>query len=74
MRPDAVLIWREGTTRSTLAVEYDTGTERLRRLVDKVEGYAIPLFEGTAPPPLPTASTDAGDRATGPPRRSWSRP
>lgn len=39
-RPDAVLTWREGTTQSTLALEYDTGTERLAGLAEKVDRYA----------------------------------
>ncbi|MFI1386370.1 replication-relaxation family protein [Embleya sp. NPDC020886] len=39
-RPDAVLTWREGTPRSLLALEYDTGTERLARLVEKIDRYA----------------------------------
>ncbi|MFI6587434.1 replication-relaxation family protein [Embleya sp. NPDC050493] len=43
VRPDAVLTWREGDARSTLALEYDTGTERLARLVDKIDRYATLL-------------------------------
>ncbi|MFJ8746698.1 replication-relaxation family protein [Embleya sp. NPDC127516] len=39
-RPDAVLTWQEGTAQSTLALEYDTGTERLARLAEKVDRYA----------------------------------
>lgn len=39
VRPDAVLTWRQGSTRATLAIEYDTGTERLARLVDKIGAY-----------------------------------
>ncbi|MFI6984269.1 replication-relaxation family protein [Embleya sp. NPDC050154] len=42
-RPDAVLTWREGDARSTVALEYDTGTERLARLVDKIDRYAALL-------------------------------
>ncbi|GCE02194.1 replication-relaxation family protein [Embleya hyalina] len=43
VRPDAVLTWREGPSQSTLALEYDTGTERLARLVDKTDRYAALL-------------------------------
>ncbi|MET7304583.1 replication-relaxation family protein [Embleya sp. NPDC005575] len=39
VRPDAVVTWRQGRTRATLAIEYDTGTERLARLVDKIGAY-----------------------------------
>ncbi|GCD99637.1 replication-relaxation family protein [Embleya hyalina] len=43
-RPDAVLTWRKNDMQATLAVEYDTGTERLTRLVEKTHGYAALLY------------------------------
>lgn len=47
VRPDAVGTWREDDEVCTFALEYDTGTERLARLAEKLDGYAG-LFDGTS--------------------------
>ncbi|MYS87988.1 replication-relaxation family protein [Embleya scabrispora] len=38
-RPDAIVTWHEGAHRVTATIEYDTGTERLQRLTDKLALY-----------------------------------
>lgn len=40
IRPDAAGRWQVGTRRTDFFLEYDRGTERLRRLRDKVHAYA----------------------------------
>ncbi|MFI6580239.1 replication-relaxation family protein [Embleya sp. NPDC050493] len=47
VRPDAVGIWREGDDEYAFALEFDTGSERLARLAEKVDGYAG-LFNRTS--------------------------
>lgn len=39
-RPDGYGVWREGAATVELCLEYDTGTEALRRLAAKLPGYA----------------------------------
>lgn len=46
VRPDAVDIWREGDEECAFALEFDTGSERLARLAEKIDGYAA-LFDRT---------------------------
>jgi len=40
VRPDAYAVWVEGDTRLPFCFEYDTGTETLGRLAQKLDGYA----------------------------------
>jgi hypothetical protein len=40
VRPDGYGVWRERDRRVELCLEYDTGTETLGRLVEKLAGYA----------------------------------
>ena len=41
VRPDGFARWREGEAWCEFFLEYDTGTEAVGRLVDKLSGYAI---------------------------------
>lgn len=47
VRPDAVGVWREGDDECAFALEFDTGTERLARLAEKIDGY-VGLFNRTS--------------------------
>ncbi len=63
VRPDGYGAWAEGGREVEFFVEYDTGTETLRRLVEKLDGYAELAAAGGPRLPvcfwLPTATREA---------------
>jgi hypothetical protein len=66
VRPDGFGAWREGGRRVAFFFEHDTGTEALRRVADKLDGYAdVAVAEGRALPVLfrfPTHRREAAAR------------
>ncbi|WP_435113822.1 replication-relaxation family protein [Nocardiopsis synnemataformans] len=49
MRPDAYLCWKQDGTVADVFVEYDTGTESLTQLKNKMPGYARLARESKLP-------------------------